>query len=237
MDPKKVLMVIPARGGSKGLPGKNIKLLNKKPVIAYSIEAALNSKYCDKLVVTTDDKDIAEIAKEYGAEVPFIRPKELAEDTSHTPPVIEHCVLALKEKGYENETLMVLQPTSPLRQASHINEAVELFQKSKEATSLIGVHKVGLPPWWLLKEGGNGLGELFLGDFEGRDPYLMERQEFPPLYIPNGSIYMIKTQNLLDEKVIKTKKCKLYLMDDVSSMDIDTPKDFDLIEQVMNQKK
>ena len=133
----KILGIIPARGGSKGIPKKNIKLLNGKPLIAYTIEAALASNL-DRVIVSTDCKEIAGISKEYGAEV-IIRSFNLAEDTTPTLPVLQHVVSKLE---VEFDAVMTLQPTSPLRTSKHINEAIELFESDKEVDSLVSVVEV-----------------------------------------------------------------------------------------------
>src|SRR3989344_1132419 len=121
---KKILAIIPARGGSKGIPGKNIKLLAGKPLIAHSIEAARNSRFINRVIVSTDDEHIANAARKYGAEI-IMRPKELAEDKTPMDPVLQHAVEFLEKENYIPEAVMLLQPTSPLRTTEHINEAIE----------------------------------------------------------------------------------------------------------------
>ncbi|MBC8555357.1 MAG: acylneuraminate cytidylyltransferase family protein, partial [Candidatus Brocadiales bacterium] len=127
---KRILAIIPARGGSKRLPRKNILDLAGKPPIAWSIEAALGSKYIDRVIVSTDDEEIAGISRKYGADVPFMRPNKLATDESSSVDVVLHVINTLKEKGRESEYIMLLQPTSPLRTMENIDEAVELLQSS-----------------------------------------------------------------------------------------------------------
>ncbi|MEK7090871.1 MAG: acylneuraminate cytidylyltransferase family protein [Patescibacteria group bacterium] len=127
MNPK-ILGIITARGGSKGIPGKNIKLLSGKPLVVYTIEAAKKSASLDRIILTTDDEAIAKVAKQNGCEVPFMRPAELAKDDTPTMPVVQHALKWLAEnENYGPDAVMILQPTSPLRQDFHIKEAVELF--------------------------------------------------------------------------------------------------------------
>ena len=138
----KILGVITARGGSKGIPGKNIKLLAGKPLISYTIEAAKKSGVFDRLILSTDDESIARVAKDYGCDVPFMRPKDLAEDKTAHLPVLQHAVNWLKEnENYSPDAVMILQPTAPLRQDFHIKEATELFFRSG-ADSVVSVSEI-----------------------------------------------------------------------------------------------
>ena len=137
----KFLAIVPARAGSKGIKDKNIVELNGKPLIAYSIESGIKSKYIDKVVVTTDGKEIAKVARKYGAEVPFMRPSYLSSDTAKTIDAVIHCIEEMKKLGEEYDYMVLLQPTQPLRQAWHIDEAIELIlEKNEEA--LVSVSKV-----------------------------------------------------------------------------------------------
>src|SRR3989344_6738402 len=139
---KKVLGVITARGGSKGIPGKNIRPLLGKPLIVYTIEAAKNSGVFDRLILSTDDKEIADVAQKCGCDVPFMRPDELAQDDTPHLPVMQHAVQWLKDnENYEPDYVMILQPTSPLRQASHIKEAVDLIL-SKGTDAVLSVAEI-----------------------------------------------------------------------------------------------
>lgn len=221
----KVLGIIPARGGSKGVPRKNIKLLGGKPLIAYTIEAALESGL-DSVVVSTDDEEIAEIAKEYRAEVPFMRPGNLASDTAASMPVAIH---ALHEMERINDTLydavMLLQPTTPFRTSADIDEAIRLIEE-KQSDSVISVVDVGGthparmkylkndflidPPFCEAKEGQN-------------------RQELEPMYIRNGAIYLTRRDVLL-KGTYKGNSCVALIMPSLRSVNIDTLFDFDYAE-------
>ena len=142
-----ILGLIPARGGSKGLPRKNIKLLLGKPLIAWTIEQALASKYLDKVVVSTDDEEIAKISKKYGAEVPFIRPKELATDKTKGIDVVLHTIRWMEENGKSYDFLMLLQSTSPLRTFEDMDKAIELLFL-KKAKAIVSVCEVEHHPYW-----------------------------------------------------------------------------------------
>ena len=150
MKNKKILAIIPARGGSKGIPRKNIKLLAGKPLIAYTIEAALKSKYLDRVIVSTEDREIAETSRHYGAEV-IKRPKILAKDKAKTIDVIFHLLNVLKEKNYIPEIIVLLQPTSPLRIVKDIDKAIELFLKEK-CESVVSVCECNPPSYWSFKK-------------------------------------------------------------------------------------
>ena len=218
-----ILAIIPARGGSKSIPRKNIKNLGTKPMIAWSIEAALKSNI-DRVIVTTDDKEIAEVAKKYGAKTPFIRPSELAQDTTPTEPVLKHTLEWLKEnENYTPDAVVLLQPTSPLRQAEHINEAIKIF-KQKNPDCLISVHEAiaNNNPHWILKRDENN--KIILATGEPLSEIKNRRQDLPAHYIRNDIIYVFKPQNLFMEKpglYGKGDKVELYVINDPSNYEAD----------------
>lgn len=229
-----IVCIIPARGGSKGVLGKNIKDLNGKPLIAYTIEAALKSEVFDDVVVTTDSEEIADISRKSGARAPFLRPAHLASDTAHTPPAVEHAVSFIEnEKGINVDVVCTLQPTSPLRNYFHIQEALQEYLKSGK-DALISV-KESFPPWWMWTL-NNGKAELLLKLESGDDPYLLERQELPPAYQPNGAIYFTKREKLKEGRIVIAESMAIYVMDRESSLDVDTPVDFMVIEHVLKSK-
>lgn len=216
----KILAVIPARGGSKGLPGKNIKPLAGKPMLAYSIEEAQKSKYIQKIIVSSDDSNIIEVAKNFGAET-IARPFELAKDDTPTTPVLLHAIKYLHDtEGYNPDLVLVLQPTSPLRTVRHIDETVEKFLKG-DFDSMISV-KFDYKPRFEFDE--NGL----LMQAEKRVP----RQLRKPTVIENGALYLINADLIKDNEIIG-KKIGYYEMDYLSSIDIDTITDFTLAEQII----
>ncbi|CAH2211896.1 acylneuraminate cytidylyltransferase family protein [Tepidibacter aestuarii] len=225
---KKILAIIPARGGSKGVPRKNIKHLYGKHLIGWTIEAAKKSKYIDRLIVSTEDKEIAEVSKKYGCEIPFLRPKELAkDDTSGIDPVI-HAVNCMKnDYGYNPDYVMLLQCTSPLRNEKQIDESIELILENENSESLISITEVEHNPYWNKKIDKNG----FLKDFIEYDKSkFVRRQDFKKIYRLNGAIYIAKTDLLIRQKSFDTKFTIPYIMDKKSSIDIDTIEDFELAE-------
>lgn len=234
----KILGIIPARGGSKSIPRKNIKDLGGKPLIAWTIDAAKASGVFNRVILTTDDKEIADAGKRCGAEIPFIRPQELAEDKTPTLPVLQHAVSWLKEHdGYAANAVMLLQPTAPFRQARHIKEAVELFKQSG-ADSVVSVVEIPghFSPYWAVVEDADGYAKLFTGDaIHKRIP---RRQDFPKkTYAHNGAIYLLKTDLLLHPEApsLYGERVKLYPMEEKYSVNIDGPEDWELAESAVRR--
>lgn len=230
----RILCIIPARGGSKGLPGKNIKTLIDKPLIAWTIDAAKKSRYIDKVIVSTDDSKIKTVSIQYEVDV-IDRPYELATDDASTIDVILHSLEILrKEHNYLPEYVMLLQCTSPLRNEKHIDEAIEkLINNQSGAKSLISVTKEEHPPFWLRKINSKGYLERYF-NFDANN--LARRQDFEELYRPNGAIYLAKTNQLIKNRSYQTEKTMPYIMDAVSSIDIDTEIDFKLVEVLLNKR-
>ncbi|MBI2453955.1 MAG: acylneuraminate cytidylyltransferase family protein [Parcubacteria group bacterium] len=233
-----LLGVITARGGSKGIPRKNIKDLCGQPLIAYTIKAAQESGIFDRIILSTDDAEIAEVAKKYGVEVPFIRPAELAQDGTPHLPVMQHAVSWLKEnENYQPDLVAILQPTAPLRQARHLKEALELLIKNK-ADSVISVTEIPghYSPYWAVVADENGLGKLFIGDqIRNRIP---RRQNFPKkTYANNGVLYIFKTGLLSDMErpSFYGERVAIYPMAEKYSVNIDSPKDWLLAERAMGE--
>lgn len=218
-----MLAVIPARGGSKGVPNKNIKELGSKPLIAYTIEAAKESGIFEKIVVSTDSETIAEIAIKYGAEVPFIRPAEISGDLVSSDDVIIHAINYFKGLGVEYEEVCKLQPTSPLRNSKHIVEAYKLLRE-KNANYLVSVCECEHSPLWsgVLDE------DLKMDNFVPEYVKRACRQELPTYYRLNGAIYMGKTTEFLKEKTFLGGNCVAYIMNQEDSIDIDSNIDFEL---------
>lgn len=225
-----MIAIIPARGGSKGLPGKNIKLLNNKPLIAYTIEAALNSKKISRVIVSTDDSTIAKVAKDYGAEVPFLRPDFLATDTALALDNYIYTINRLNEKE-ENKIkeFVVLQPTSPLRTTLDIENAIHLFEE-KNAESVISYTENIHPLHWNKKINK----DLTFSDIF--DAKLANRQDFETTYLPNGAIYVFKFELIKSGKYY-SKKSFAYIMQRTNSVDIDTIEDFEYAEFLLNKRK
>lgn len=193
----KVLGVVTARGGSKGLPGKNLKLLGGKPLIAYTIEAAVASQALDRLILSTEDDAIAEAARALGCEVPFTRPAELAQDETPHLPVIQHAVRWLDDQaGYRPDAVMILQPTSPLRAPADIGAAVALLEQSG-ADSVLSVSEVPAHahPMRALRVDAADQAVLFVTG-EGVRHRINRRQDLPAAWMMNGAIYLCRTRVL-----------------------------------------
>lgn len=221
-----MLGLIPARGGSKELPGKNILKLADKPLIAYTVEAALKAESIDRVVVSTDCQDIADVAERYGAEVPFLRPSELAQDDSQIIDTYIYTVDRLtQETGVEITELAVFLPTAPLRDHDDIDKAVGIFRE-KSADSVVSYYPAPHPVRWhrYLDEGG-----VLLPLFPEYEE-LGNRQEEPQAYLPNGAIYIFRYSILKDLGVYYTAKSYPYLMSQSRSIDVDTIEDFKLAE-------
>lgn len=220
----KVLALIPARGGSKGIKDKNIVDVCGKPLIAYSIDVAKNSKYVDDVVITTDSERIKEVAEKYGADVPFLRPAELASDNSKTIDAVIHAVNTLKEFGRNYDILLLLQPTCPLRTTEDIDNSLELFV-SKGCVALVSVNKVKEHPILMRKINEDGMMDNLLNL-----PSTIRRQDMPPIYKVNGSIYINLVKELRNDTSLNDNPLA-YITDNEHSVDID---DLDDIERVKN---
>lgn len=216
-----VIAVITARGGSKGLPGKNIRHLCDKPLIAHTIDAALEAKIFDRVIVTTDCNDIADISLQYGAEVQM-RPSELASDTSGSYEVVEHLLNVLHSEMNEPESFMLLQPTSPLRTANHINEAYQLY-KEKQYSSLAGIVENDITPFKCFVENEETGDVEPLFDWES---LTKPRQKLPKTFLINGAIYICNIKDFLKQKSFFSQPFGVYKMDHMSSTDIDNIEDF-----------
>ena len=224
---KKYLAIIPARGGSKRLPRKNVLDLSGKPLIAWSIEAGLNSKYIDKVIVSSDDDDeILNISKKFGADT-IKRPDALASDTATTFDAIKHTIENTKKYDY----IVLLQPTSPLRTSKHIDEAIELLE-SKQADAIISVCEMEHSPLW-----ANTLPEnLDMSRFLKDEIKNKRSQDLDTYYRLNGAIYICKTEKLLEEESFFIKdKIFAYKMSKESSVDIDEEIDFILAKTILKE--
>jgi N-acylneuraminate cytidylyltransferase/CMP-N,N'-diacetyllegionaminic acid synthase len=223
-----MIALIPARGGSKGLPGKNTKLLLGKPLIAYAIESALNSKYIKEVYVSTDDEEIAEISKKYGAKVPFLRPAHLASDEALALDTYIFMLDKWQESGQIVDSFVILQPTSPLRTSENIDEAIELFQ-TKNASSVISYTEENHPISW----------HKFINDDLTFSPIfeeeLLNRQQIRKTYYPNGALFIFKADLIRQRKYYDKNSCA-YLMPRKNAVDIDTLDDFEYAEFLLTKK-
>ncbi|MBX4211221.1 MAG: acylneuraminate cytidylyltransferase family protein [Candidatus Yanofskybacteria bacterium] len=223
-----IVAVIPARGGSKTIPLKNLKVFAGKPLIAWSILAAKKSKHISRVIVSTDHPEIAKVAKKYGAEVPFLRPAQFAAHTAGIEPVLKHTYeWLLENENYKADALILLMPTTPTRQSFHIDDAVKIFKKTK-ADSVLGVNETPAnhTPYWTLTRSPSGKVVLW-----GNIPLkkiLTRRQDFPQkCYARNDLVYVFKPKNLYDKQRsnIYGNKVELYEVSDpaIYEMDINTP--------------
>jgi len=233
IDGKTILGIIPARGGSKRLPNKNILDLNGKPLVAWTVEAGLKSKYIDRLMVSTDSIEIAEISKKYGAEIPFIRSVELASDTTTTTDVVIHTINYYKtilNKSFD--FIILLQPTSPLRNSLDIDSAIE-FLINKAADSIISVSVCEYSPLW-----SNTLSDnLSMKNFINEDLLNKRSQDLPQYYRLNGAIFICNTVKFIEEKTFFLKdNLFAYILGINKSIDIDTKDDFDFAKYLLSKK-
>ena len=227
-----ILGLITARGGSKGIPDKNIRNLVGKPLIAWTIEAALSSLCLDRVIVSTEDDRIADLALQYGAKVPFMRPAELAQDRSSSVDVAIHALKWLSEfEGYSPDYVMLLQPTSPLRTSKDIQQAVSIVSEDPTA-SVVSVTQAHPHPYWMKTVLPNGS----LSDIFPAEKVPTRRQDLPPAYAFNGAIYIVKPEVLLTQKTFIPENTLAYIMPPENSLDIDTPWEFYLAELILKDR-
>jgi N-acylneuraminate cytidylyltransferase len=220
----KILYVIPARGGSKGIPHKNIKPLNEKPLIYYSIDVARQLTIDENICVSTDDDEIIEVVNSYGLKVPFKRPAYLATDTATTNDVLLHAIDFYESNGIYYDVLVLLQPTSPLRKASQVEQALSLYNDSLDmVVSVKESHAASV----ICKENENGFLEFCFNKSSSR------RQDTSSYYEYNGAIYIINIERLKEKSLSGFTKIKKYVMDELSSVDIDIPLDWIIVESII----
>ena len=219
---KSVVALIPARGGSKGVPGKNIRPAGGKPLIAWSIEASRASRYVDRTILSSDDPAIAAVARQFGCEVPFMRPAELATDKADSMGVVRHALAALSDRY---DYLVLLQPTSPLRVASDIDAALELYIDSG-ATTCISVCETDKHPYWMVKMNADRSVEQLYPP----EQIPTRRQDAPPVFALNGAIYVAPADYLAGGGDFITAGTIGYVMPKDRSFDIDTELDLRLAD-------
>lgn len=227
-----ILAIIPARSGSKSVPNKNIRLMNGKPMLAYSIEHAKQSKFINRILVSTDSAEYAEIARNYGAEVPFLRPAEYAQDTSLDIDVFYHVLMELKEKeGYEADIVVQLRPTCPVRKASDIDAMIQWMLSDEACDSVRSITKAKEIPYkmWLKSDGKR------VSPFVSEIPecYNMPRQELPVVYYQNASIDIIRPRVILEERSMTGQVIYGYEMDEI--YDIDTEEEWKAAEEKLKR--
>ncbi len=224
------LYLIPARGGSKGLPGKNIKKINSKPLIIHSLEVAKACKHQNDIIhLSTDDIEIKQVAESYGFDVPFLRPEELSTDESTTIDVIKNVVYEFKERNITFEKIILLQPTTPFRNVNHLKAMMAMYSNNIDMVVSVNLSKNN-PYFNLFKESETGFLEICI------DSNYKRRQDCPPIYQYNGSIYIINSEALEKYSAFPYfKKIVKYVMSDVYSIDIDTEIDFKIAEYILEK--
>ena len=228
----RILGLIPARGGSKGIPGKNIKPLAGKPLVAYTFDSVQESKYLTQTVVSTDDKEIAETCKSVGLEVPFMRPDDLAADKSPTLPVIKHALEFFAAQGQTFDAVCLLQVTSPFRESGLIDKAIEKFIETG-ADALVSVLAVPheYNPHWVFEPTENG----FLKIATGEDEIITRRQALPQAFIRDGAIYITKTEVILNQNSLYGKTLSYIENKSDIHVNLDTMDDWAKAEQLLNK--
>lgn len=219
----KIITIIPARGGSKSIPKKNIQILNNKPLVAYSIDYSINSKSVDRTIVSTDSLEISDICKKYGAEVPFNRPAEFAQDTSNDYDFMKHALDYFEEIGEIYDLYVLLRPTSPIRPKGLIEKAIKIFIKDSSVSSVRSVAKVKEHPYrtWTISSTGSMLG--FVRDV--KEPYNIPRQQLPNVYFQTGDIEVISRETIIEGSISGSNVYPL-IINHSEMVDIDHWEDF-----------
>lgn len=223
----KILYVIPARGGSKGIPRKNIKPLNGKPLIYYTIDVARQLTTDENICVTTDDDEIIDVVESYGLKVPFKRPEYLATDTATTNAVLLHAINFYEEKGDFYDVVILLQPTSPLRKTSHVKEALSIYNDSLDMVVSVKESHVASV---ICSENEYGFLELCFNKSGKR------RQDLKSYFEYNGAVYIINIKRLKEVGLSGFTKTKKYIMEEISSFDIDIPLDWVIVESILKNQ-
>ncbi|OGY65327.1 MAG: hypothetical protein A3A16_02675 [Candidatus Harrisonbacteria bacterium RIFCSPLOWO2_01_FULL_44_18] len=236
----RVLAIVPARGGSKGIPRKNIRPLLGKPLIAWTIEEAKKSRLLNRIIVSTDDSEIAEVAKQYGAEAPFLRPPEISHDFSTDVEFLVHTLDWLKEnEDYEPDIILRLPPTSPLRAAAHINEGIQKLLDTPDADAVRPICEAPKHPYklWKISDDQRFLEPFLPKSFTGFDePHNLPRQLFPKVYIHTGAMDVMRLRTIKEQKSTSGKKLAYFFMDPADSINIDSPIDFEMAEFFLKKR-
>jgi len=224
-----IVAIIPARGNSKSVPRKNLAKIRGIPMINYTIKEAKKCKLIDRIICSTENKEIANIAKKAGAEVPFLRPKSLSRDNSHTSEVIYHAVKFLEKKNIKIKLVVILQATSPLRKAKYISDSIKKII-SKNYASVVTVTKA-YPPWWTFTVEKNKLKQS--SKLKKIDAFNLERQQLPTAYKCNGAVYVTKRSFIKPNTCFNVKNCGYVYMKEKDSYDVDTYEDLLKIKKIM----
>lgn len=235
MSQQNIIAIIPARGGSKGVPGKNIKLLAGFPLIAYSIIACKLSRKIDRVIISTDSNEIANISKNYGAEIPFLRPPEISQDHSTDLEFVLHALDWFKNCGNEEPDYLVhIRPTTPLREPDLIDDALNKILADPSATGLRSVHEIPESPYKMF-----GIEDGYLAGLYPDDPrpeyYNLPRQNFPPVYKPNGYVDIIKRETVRNGSSLHGSKMLALITP--TTVEVDSPEEFQYLEFEITKKK
>ncbi len=232
----KVLSIIPARGGSKGIPGKNIKVLNGKPLIVWSIDVSKASKYIDRTILSTDGEDIAKVGREWGAEVPFMRPREFAQDLTPDPPVFTHALSwLLQNENYTPDIVVHLRPTGPLRTSEEIDEAIELLGNDPEADSVRSLQEPAKPPFKMWKQSEKYI-IPFVSDMPGmKDWHTAPRQSLPKVFETTADIGIMWSRVVTEKGSVIGDKVIPYFLKR-PTVDIDHLIDFEIAELLFKKR-
>ncbi|MCD4781595.1 MAG: acylneuraminate cytidylyltransferase family protein [Candidatus Omnitrophica bacterium] len=231
----KIVALIPARGGSKSIPFKNIMKLGNHPLIAYSIAEAKLSQYINEVVVTTDSTKIADIARKYRAYVPFLRPKNISRDHSLDVEFFKHYLNYLKRKAFQIPDIIVhLRPTTPLREISVIDCAIQYMVENKKASALRSMHKTHLTPYKMFKKKGE-YACAFLKYKNVQESYNLPRQKFDEVYIPNGYVDIVRPSILLKTNLLHGRRMKIWETDNVA--DIDGIEDYHFAAKLLKERR
>ncbi len=230
MSAFRVLGLIPARGGSKGIPRKNVRLLAGRPLLAYTAEAALAARRLHRVVLSTEDEEIAEVGRRCGLEVPFRRPAELARDETAMLPVVEHAVRAVEADGERFDAVCLLQPTNPLRRAEDVDACIERFHQSG-ADALVSVLPVPAEynPHWVYFRDDAGLLRLSTGEAQP----IPRRQELEPAFHRDGSVYVVRRDVVMEQHSLYGHRLVGLAMDPERSVNLDTPDDWRRVEELL----
>lgn len=227
-----LLIIIPARGGSKGIPRKNIKPLNGKPLIYYTIDTARAITTDENICVSTDDMKIKSVVEDYGLKVPFLRPNELSTDTAGTYEVLLHALDYYEKQGKHYNIVLLLQTTSPFRTAEQVKEALALYDRS-QADMVVSVKECPANPYYnVFEENSDGFLHVCKGNGN-----IFRRQDAPKVYEYNGAIYIMDAEKLKTTHMHKMQKRVKYIMDAQSSFDLDTMQDWEMAEMILKTSK
>lgn len=229
----KIFGIIPARGGSKGIPGKNLRELAGKPLLAYTAKAAQQSGVIDRLVLSTDSDAIAELGQQLGIEVPFMRPDDLAQDDTPMLPVLQHAVGALEEEGWQPEIIVLLQPTSPLRRASYISTAVKMLRQG-DCDSVVSVVEI---PHLFAPQKALRAYEGFLKFWLSDGEQITRRQQLEPAYARDGTVYVFWRDQLMERNSIYGDKCLPLVLAPDESLNLDNEEDWRMAEERMSRAR